>query len=222
MSDPETVPTGAHREAELLPWYLNGTLHEAERMHVAKHLQSCQNCRLELEELEHMKRDLMGHYQSQPAPSPQLSHTVLATISAEQSVGRQRRENPPSRFHKVDQWFRSLLLPQWAPTLAALFLVAQTGLILWVGIPREDQGQVTSRSVGVPVAQITVGFQPTANEEQIRLLLEEVRGRITNGPSGEGIYTIEVPSINPATTLKKIGLLRSRADVIRSAEQSSP
>ncbi|NJO35342.1 MAG: hypothetical protein HC869_21895, partial [Rhodospirillales bacterium] len=40
-----------HPEAALLPWYLNGTLGDAESRQVAGHLQSCAACRSELDEL---------------------------------------------------------------------------------------------------------------------------------------------------------------------------
>lgn len=222
MSDPEILPTGVHPEAELLPWYLNGTLRETEQIQVARHLETCQVCQRELDEVAQMKRNLTTLYQSQPAPSPQLARRVIATISADKSHGRQRQKDATSWFRKIDQWFRSLLLPQWVPTLAALLLVAQTGLILWIGVPQKDLGQVNTRSLGIPVAHIAVAFQPSATEEQIRQLLKQVRGRITNGPSGEELYTIDVPSIDSATALKKINLLKSRADIIRSAEILNP
>ena len=222
MNDPETLPTGVHPEAGLLPWYLNGTLREAERIQVVRHLESCQDCRRELEEMGQMKRNLATHYKSQPAPSSQVARTVMTTISAQESLGRQERKDASSQLGRIDQWFRSLLLPQWAPTLAALLLIVQTGLILWIGVPQEDRNQVKTRSLGMPVAKLAVAFKPVATEEQIRLLLEQVHGRITNGPSGEGLYTIEVPSIDSATALKKLDLLKSRADIIRSAKILSP
>ena len=222
MTEPEMMPSNVHPDVALLPWYANGTLGDAERVQVGRHLESCATCRRELEELTSMKRRLKETYEAQPAPSARLARSVMAQVAADRREGSDRTSTPSSWLHGMDQWFRSLFLSQWVPTLTAALLISQVGLLLWVGLPPTESEQVSRRSLGMQTAAIAVTFQASATEEQIRALLQQVRGRITHGPTAEGLYTIEVPSTDAFTTQRKVDLLRARADIVRSADPAKP
>lgn len=222
MTDPDMMPADVHPEIALLPWYANGTLCDAERQQVSRHLESCESCRRELDELTALKRQLTTAYQVQSAPSARLAGKVMAQVAAEARLVGDRTAEPSSWLHGMDQWFRSLFLPRWVPTLAAAFLIVQTGLLLWVGLPPTEPERVSTRSLGMQTAAITVTFQPSATEEQIRTLLQQVRGRITQGPIADGLYTIEVLSTDASTIQRKADLLRARTDIVRSADPVKP
>ena len=218
MTDPDTMPSDVHPEVALLPWYANGTLREVERQQVGRHLESCASCRRELGELTALKRRLTAAYEAQPAPSARLVGQVMAQVTADARRAAERTSEPSSWLDGVDHWFRSLFLPRWVPTLAAALLIVQAGLLLWVGLPPTEPEQVSTRSLGMQAATFVVAFQPSATEEQIRTLLQQVHGRITQGPTVEGRYMIEVPSTDASTTQKKADLLRARTDIVRSAD----
>lgn len=55
----KTNDNARHTQAELLPWYVNGTLDAAERRDVERHLESCAQCRGELPLLAGM-RDVLA------------------------------------------------------------------------------------------------------------------------------------------------------------------
>lgn len=218
MTEPDTMPADVHPEVALLPWYVNGTLGDTERQQVDRHLQSCALCRGELDELTSMKRRLTAAYEAQSPPSTRLARSVMALVAADARVVGDGNFRPSSWLDGMDQWFRSLLLPRWVPTLAVVLLIAQMGLLLWVQLPWTDSEPVSTRSLGMQTEAIAVTFQPLATEEQIRGLLQQVSGRITEGPTAEGLYTVEVPSSGGSTTQRKADLLRARSDIVRSAE----
>jgi anti-sigma factor RsiW len=218
MTEPDTMPADVHPEVALLPWYVNGTLGGTERQQVDRHLQSCALCRRELDELTSMKRLLTATYEAQSAPSARLVRSVMAQVAADARAAGDGASQPSSWLDGMDQRFRSLFLPRWVPTLAVVLLIAQMGLLLWVQLPQTESEQVSTRSLGMQTEAITVTFQPLATEEQIRGLLRQVSGRITEGPTAEGLYTIEVPSTGASTTHTKADLLRARSDIVRSAE----
>lgn len=222
MTEPEAMPSDVHPEVALLPWYANGTLGDHERQQVCRHLESCDPCRRELEELRSMKRRLREAYEAQSAPSARLVRSVMAEVAADVRATDDRPSAPSSWLHGMDQWIRALFLPRWVPTLAAALLIAQMGLLLWVGLPPTEPDQVSGRSLGMQTATIAVMFQASATEEQIRALLQEVRGEITHGPTAEGLYTIEVLSTDGSTTQRKVDLLSARTDIVRSADLVKP
>ena len=220
MSDPETLPAGVHPEVELLPWYATGTLGEADRERVAQHLASCRDCTRELEDLTEIRRVLTELSRQETEPSTRLARSVMARISAER-IGRERPQERASWVAAVDGWFRSLLMPQWVPSLAAILLVVQMGLLLWVTVPPAERGEVSTRSVGMPTqaAKIAVIFQASASEERIRSLLQRLQARVVDGPTAEGVFMITITTGNPAAAM---ALLREERAVVRSAELSRP
>jgi anti-sigma factor RsiW len=222
MSEPDTVPSHVHREMILLPWYVNGTLAEAEKELVDRHLPTCPACRSELDDLSALRMDLGAAYHAQPGPSSRAARTVLETVAREASARGMPRPQAGSSLERVDEWFRSLFLPRWMPTLAVLLLAAQIGLLLWVTMPAPEADLVTPRSLGMPGVGLLVEFQQSATEEQIRSLLKTVQGRIIDGPSIEGTYRIEVPAANEPAVHRKLELLRGRQQVVRSVHLVRP
>jgi anti-sigma factor RsiW len=222
MSEPETFPADLHPEVALLPWFVSGTLSEADREKVARHLESCTACRAELDEMSQLKIELSTIYAAQPGPSAQTAHSVLRAVKRDALLRGLTRPVEGSWLAGVDQWLRSFLLPRWVPTLVAVALLAQVGLLLWTAMPTHQLEEITTRSVGLQTARIRVTFESTATEEQIRSLLQGVRGRVIDGPAQDGAYVIELLAADEATKKKKLETLRGQRTVIRSAEVMKP
>lgn len=222
MSDPETLPIEVHPEAALLPWYATGTLGDAERQQVARHLETCAACRGELEELKHLKADLTALYAAQPGPSSKTAGSVLRAVAEDAQAQRGTRASHGSLIERIDQGLRSLFLPRWVPTLVVTIFLAQIGLVMWSTLPTPRSERVTTRSLGIQTSRLTVAFQGTATEEQIRSLLGSVHGRIVDGPTTNDLYTIEILAQDAETRRITLERLRGRVDIIRSADIETP
>jgi anti-sigma factor RsiW len=224
MSDPETMPADIHPEVELLPWYVNGTLEEAERSLVARHLESCTACHRELEELVDVKSRLQSMYARQFGPSADLARSVMARITKEGTGRHTREHHKTSWLDGVDHWCRTLFMPRWVPTLAAVLLVAQMALLVWVTVPSGEREAVSTRSVGPQVARrtmVAVVFQASATEAQIRSLLRGIQGRLVDGPTEEGLFMISLPT-SDGSAAASLAVLKERHDVVYSAELVTP
>lgn len=222
MSDQDTLPAQVHPEAALLPWYANGTLNESDRRQVDQHLTGCSTCRAELEDLTGLKSALTALYATQPSPSSDMSRKIRESIDREAAVRHPRSVGQRSRLDAVDEWFRSLFVPRWVPTLAATLIIAQIGLIMWISLPMPHPEQITTRALGMQTARIIVTFRNTATDEQIRGLLQDIHGRIIDGPTTDGRYTVEIPAADASAVQYKLDLLRGREAIIRSADPTSP
>ena len=240
MTEPEDKEVGptVHPAATLLPWYLTGTLGKDEHQQVAQHVAECPTCRSELEELTRLRRQVKEAYADVPGPSAQAFRSVMATIGQARRAQPERqrgfrweRAKPTAWFDALDRWLRPLFARRWAPTLAAVLIGGQVGLLLWVmgwvppGSPQEKLAPshgVVSRGIPMGVARYRIAFHEAAQEGEIRALIQRMGGRIVDGPSAEGFYTVEVPAGDAATASANLDALRSRSDVIRSVERLEP
>jgi anti-sigma factor RsiW len=222
MPEPETLDQRIHPEGALLPWYLNGTLREDERRQVDQHLSSCEACRAELDELAQLKVQLHEVYGAQSEASAQTQRAVLAQVKLDVSAKRAKSVTGPQWLNGLDDWFQSLFVPRWAPALAVTLLVAQLGLLLWSVTRLTPSDQVITRWLGSPTVRLRVVFQEATSERQIRSLIQGLHGRIVDGPTSDGAYIMEVPAGDQAAAQKKVDILRSQTESVRTVEPVTP
>lgn len=233
MTEPNSLPPDVHQTVALLPWYVNGTLSASDRAAVSTHLRECPSCRTELDELVRVDNQIKQTVGAGPLPSTGLAQTVLLRIRQEAQRGQEevRRTSPVMTeprplIANIDQRLRNLFVPQWVPTLAAILLVAQLGVLLWTlsqpSPPIDVGGAITSRGLGSPTASLSVEFQPTASMQQIQTLLHDMHGRLIDGPNAEGVYIMEIPASDPAAVVQRLQALQNRPEVIRHVEALRP
>ena len=214
-TDPSTHPT-----ATLLPWYAAGTLAPAERQEVERHLAGCDSCRTELEEIRHLRQAVKGAYAEAPRPVSDVLRRVQQRIK-HTSATSTHEELP------VVGWFAPLWWRPWLPAALSAVIVAQLFAITWLISTRpsgseQEAGPVQSRSIPPATVRLHVRFLERATEQEIRLLLNEVHGRITDGPLSGDVYVIEVPVTTGASVEQTIHTLQAKADLVRSAERAQP
>ena len=235
MNEQKDPQNQTHKEATSLPWYLADTLTKQEKHEVESHLADCANCRAELEDMKRIREAVKTTIQERQGPSPELLSTVMARIHEEE-------EDPtpikvPVIQEEVNWWagiqarLQSLYRVPWVPALATILIVSQSALLI-IKMGEESSsiqqpGPIVER--GIPKASlpkisstIQIGFREDAKEGDIRGLIQEIDGRMVDGPSPQGIYTLKVPisdSIQVETTLQK---LRARSSLVRLAESVHP
>jgi hypothetical protein len=62
-------------------------------------------------------------------------------------------------------------------------------------------------------------FQESAPEGRIRGVIQDLKGRLVDGPTSEGTYTVEVPIAESAGLDTCIARLRQQPDLIRRVER---
>lgn len=182
---------------ELLPFYVNGSLSEADRGIVEDYLR------------EHPKAAAELHwYQSLQQKLQDDAPAVSSEVGIERALRRIRTEGPaPARTRKVagQSWSGKLrdyfatLLPQpvLRPALAGALAVVALQAAVIGGLLSE--GDDTSELRAVPQAGVSeqgpylkVNFKPDAREADIRMLLVEVHGDLAAGPGQLGDYYVRV------------------------------
>jgi anti-sigma factor RsiW len=209
--------TSIHRQAwDQIPWLINGTLPESERPAIDAHLESCADCR---EELEFQRRlvaalDARTSVQGDPQMSwPQLRARIdAAGLPLRTTRNSGRRGYGASRA--------------WIPWLVAAMVVQAIGLgvlgtVLWAkpGTSMTAMGGgYRTLSASEPVsgaATIRVVFAPELSVGRMQALLAAAGLQVQSGPSSAGVWSLEpLHDLNrSAATQAALRELRSSAEV---------
>jgi hypothetical protein len=180
---------------ELLPFFVNGTLGDDDRLFVERWL------------LEHPGADVELRWTH--SLQQRLQEDVVAVsseVGLERALQRMRAERkqaaPAARlspWQRARDWLASLVpQPMRGPALAAaLAVVALQGVVIgslmserdaWDAI-RSPKPSITAESG----PYLKVNFKPDAREADIRLLLIGVQGSLAAGPGQLGDYYVRIP-----------------------------
>ena len=197
MAGPILTERNPHDEAEeLLPWYANGQLDEADRARVDAHLSSCAYCRQQLA----LERRLIDEFREMTPEVEsgwaRLRARIDAPIDAPVPV-RPRRPSPFAEF--------------WAflsrPAVAGL-AAAQLAFVIVAGgtlysLSRPDYHALGSAPAPA-AANVIVIFRADSTEEDVRDVLRAAGASIVGGPTSANAYLLHVPPGQRRIALAKL------------------
>jgi putative zinc finger protein len=210
-----------HRQVwELLPWYVNGTLSGHDLDLVTGHLPACAACAEEVTRCRDLVVAVGAVSAVKTAPSPERLARLLARIDAIEASGG--TDGWRERLRRSIDGLRELLQSTPAPTRWAL--AAQSALVVVLVTAVAWQMAVspsyrTLASGADPVApgraQIRIVFAEDISEREMRAVIERVGGRIVDGPSTVGAYTVQVPVPAAASdrVARELDILRTQPKV---------
>jgi anti-sigma factor RsiW len=212
------------RFAELLPWYVNGTLSEADRQWVEAYLKENPKARAELDWFRSLQQGI-----EESAPK------VPATIGLTKTMALIRGDQP-TLMERIMGFFGGMFATPAAagragragggalslrPALAIALVVAvvvQAGIIASMfGSRGGDQAAMMRAGSTVPAEEgpvLKLAFVPDAKEADLRLLLVGVQGTIVSGPGQLGDYYVRVPAGKEADAQKQL----AASPLVQSAE----
>ena len=173
--------TLAHEEAsELLPWFVNGTLSEAEHASVGAHVRSCVPCRIALQEQQRLQALLRAQ------PTVRLSaEPAYERLLGEIGRARTERRHPAGRFAYS---FRH--------AVTAAVLVASLGAASWLVTVATDGGRdgqfVTLTEDGRAGIELDIVLADGVAETELSALVRDFDGSVTAGPDGVGRYRVRI------------------------------
>jgi anti-sigma factor RsiW len=201
--------------AELLPWYVNGTLGSAEHDAVAAHLSGCPACREEAAQCESLAAAVRRAPDAAGAADAGRLERLLAGIELIEAAGA-GRVGWRGQWRAGVQWLADLLRHTPGPIRVGLaaqaaLLVLVVGLATWPAIvstraPYRTLADDADRRTGE--VQVHVVFAEDITERELRTLLGRIHARIADGPSGAGVYTLAIEGSLPGGAAPIIDILR--------------
>lgn len=194
----------------LIPWHVNGTIGEDDKVKLEAHCAECARCREELAVEQKIYRGM--------AQQPAVEYMPAASLKKLQNLidGRAEVQVPPVR--SASRFARPSLM---AASVAALALAVSLLAADRVMVARNEAAP-KYRTVTNPRSKptdevIRAVFAPDVTVEQLKGLLDEAQMRIVSGPSEAGVYSLAATSQRPVT--ESLALLRKHPDV-RFAEST--
>jgi anti-sigma factor RsiW len=186
----------SERFNELLPWYVNGTLAEADRAWVEQYLAEHPQAREELEWFRSLQTQLR-----QDAPA------VPQAIGLARTMHLIRGDRPTLAERFAGMLAALGMRPSLA--LAGVALMALQGGVIHHLLQRGiDDEAAQIRSVDPATADasplLKVHFSASAREVDVRLALVGVQGNVAAGPDSQGDYFVRVPTGTEAQSIEQL------------------
>jgi hypothetical protein len=197
--------------AELMPWYLNGTLGERDRQKVESHVGDCEMCRDELAQERRIHEAMSAEAAVEYIPAASLKR-LQARLDA---LGDDEIDTLMPAQHAP---FRG-----WYAAAASVAIVAVVAALMyfkgWIVFGPEASAPryhtVTNPRPQAPGEVIRAVFSPTITLVELQAILDEAQLRIVSGPTEAGVYSLAPNSTRPVSS--SLALLRRHA-AVRFAE----
>jgi anti-sigma factor RsiW len=191
---------------ELLPWFVMGSLDEAEHALVAAHVAQCAACQEEVAWHETVKE---AHAAVFPEPDAGLGFAALR--------GRLSVPPAPSRWVMAARGLRARwrIEPGWARFAlgiqGALNVALIATLALGAGHPAGYRALGRTAAAGSDLARLVVQFSPDTNEAELRRILRLSNTRLVDGPTAADAYVL---GVDPKSEGQALQTLRAQKAVI--------
>ncbi len=205
---------------ELLPFYVNGTLTEADRAQVEAYLREHPKSAAELNWYRSLQDKLRADV---PAVSSEVGlDRVMQRIRAERAqAAPSRPAQTTSWAERARDWLGSMLpQPMLRPVLAGALVVVMAQAVVIANLAGDRDESTEMRAVRATVVEqgpfLKVNFKADAREADIRMLLVQVNGTLAGGPSQLGDWYVRIPEAKIAAvadTLKTSPFVESVARV---------
>jgi hypothetical protein len=188
---------------ELLPWFVAGTLNEAETIAVQAFIDSGEISQAELDELALFRDTVAEQSTYEPAYNPTILDNVMAQLEdtpqdapVEPLIVSEPTQTQPGFITRLLDRLQWSATPLFSKLAIGAQFVAVLALAIMVATPSGDldedaQFEVVSGTISQ--ADITVAFAPGASEAEIRALLQGLEAQIVEGPNSLGMYGIALP-----------------------------
>lgn len=191
-----------------IPWYLNGTLSETDAALVRAHIESCDDCRADLELQSSIRSAVLGREVTPIVPQSSAADII--------GLGRTGVSRPRTNRRASSQWFAAA---------AAVVIIGVALLVaLFPGMNTEVTNQVFETATSAGSAEgidyvLQLRFEDDVSEGQRARIAAQLEGAVKWAVNDSGVYEIHVQLAAPSLEVLKDYEMRTGAlPGVQSAE----
>jgi hypothetical protein len=220
MSNFKAENSPEHAEiTALIPWYVNATLSEQDRLRVDAHLGLCPACRHDVEVERRVFEGVTAASAIEYMPVASLNR-LRVRLDAEHANAADPEVAPLPRRRRSALPWQGLMAASIALMAVAVGLLAADR---WMQFRSQSAAPsfytVTSAAPRVRDEAVRAVFAPNVTLIELQAMLDESQLRIIAGPTEAGVYSLAVTSKRPVS--ESLTLLRQHPTV-RFAESTRP
>lgn len=184
------LDTDEHQAVQaLLPWYVNGTLDEAELDRVRNHLTQCARCQADAAWQERLR----------PPALVADDLVVPSDVNRDWALLARRLAIPkPAPARRAHALLSKWLAARWFPLavgVQGVLVLALTFAWLWAP-PREEPFHALGAAPPVLTANVLVVFRPSVSEADIRRVLRANHAQLVGGPTATDAYLLRMNALS--------------------------
>lgn len=186
---------------ELLPWYVNDTLDDAERSLVREHIGICGDCREDVELLSRVERAVRNESPAPLVPAPR-TEKLLAALDMH---GRRRTPN--------NHW-------RWLAAASIVAIVGLTSMLVWqrndgIKSPTRFETATSAPATNAINYVVEIQFAGGVSAESRMAFFDSLETRDTVRPANNGAYrvTLALGSMSLTDLENTIQVIESRPEI---------
>jgi hypothetical protein len=201
----------------LLPWYANDSLSPQESDLVVTHLPHCPDCQHELARCSELNLSIKANQSQAWQPSPAHFSRIMSNVDLSE-----RKKSPhPDRWAWVATifpWLTDTPRPaRFALGLQGALVIAFASLLALRALAPSQDFRTLSQpqpELSSAMPHVRLVFSADISEREIRALLLGIRGKLVDGPSSMGVYTVALVASEPPEVKAVLAQLRGNAKVV--------
>jgi hypothetical protein len=217
MIDDRGIDKNHHQISGLIPWYVNGSIGELDRLKVDAHLPDCAVCRDDLRQERCVHEGMAAETGVEYMPTTSLKrlHARLEGLGARPGASD---AYPVEQFEPRRVPWQGLVAASIAGVAVAISVMsAGQWMQLHARKFSPSYHTVTTAEARGPDEVIRAVFVPSITLIQLQAILDEAELRIISGPTEAGVYSLAVTSDRPVSS--SLALLRGH-EAVRFAEST--
>lgn len=220
MSNFKIENSAEHAEvAALIPWYLNATLSDQDRIRVDAHLSLCAACRDDLAVERRVFEGVTAESAIEYMPVASLNRLRARLDTEHADVADPEVAPLPYRRRRGLPWQGLMAASVALMAVAVGLLVADRWMQFRSEPAAANYHTVTSPAPRAADEAIRAVFTPTITLVELQSILDESHLRIVAGPTEAGVYSLALTRARPVN--ESLTLLRQHSTV-RFAESTRP
>ena len=186
MSEAQVISCQNNLRQEI-PWYLNGTLSETDAALVRAHIESCDDCRADLELHSSMRSAVLGRELTPIVPQASAADII--------DIGRTGVSRPRIERRASPQWFAAAaaVVIIGVALLVALFPEINTGVTNQVFETATSAGSAE----GIDYV-LQLRFEDDVSEQQRARIAAQLEGAVKWAVNDSGVYEVHVKLAAPS------------------------